>query len=269
MSFDEIDLLVRRANPVPDPDLFGPVHRTDEETEPEGGAMTTTTPRPERPTTPRHRPDAPPARPRTRALLVAAAAVLAVLAVGWGATRGSSDDSTIATQPTELADAFVRAYADQDVDAVLTLVGGDALAQLGGVEGLRSTFRWNAATGFEILPEPCEPVASGTTSSAVRCPYAFHGLRSAELGSDPYVGGHFELGVAGGRIASVVDDTDFEGSGFAREVAEPFLRWLTTTHPGDVTSMFADSDLTHPRRTETATQLWERRTQEYVDEVAG
>lgn len=267
MTFEEIDRLVRRANPVPDPSVLEPLSTTDEADEDDvrrGTAMQiqdlSSTAEVQR------RADA--RFPSGRfAIVAAAAAVIVVALVAVSASTGSDDDGSDAAAmptvaPTALADSFVANLAEHDAAGAMSYLTADSAA---AHDDLARDLRWAEATGFEQSFDGCREVGGGSDHTIVRCSFAYHGLRSAELGLGPYEGSSYRIVVRDGRIDGFVEQLEFEENGFNVEVWEPFYEWLLANHRGDVSVMFTDDSAEAHSNTDESIALWERRSQEYVE----
>ncbi len=265
MTFEEIDQLVRRANPVPDPSLLRSSSSTVEDDVRRGTGMQVQ----ELNSTAEIQRRANGRFPSGRFAIVAAAAVVIVIAlVGVSSSTGGDDDTDAAAvptvAPTELADSFVASLAEYDaVEATSYLTAASRSTH----DDLPSELRSRAATGFEMFFDRCREVGGGSDHTIVRCPFAYHGLRSEELGFEPYEGSTYRIVVRDGRIDGFSEKLEFELNRFSVEVWEPFHEWLLATHPDDVAVMYTDESAEDRSTTDESNALWERRTREYVETV--
>ena len=266
MTFDDIDLLVRRANPVPDPEALEPTGSEDgARNERRRVIMQIQELRDQSEV--RRRPD----RKRTRppaAVILAAAALVVVALVAASALIGDdgTDDptATATMSPRDVADSFMAALGDRDADLASTFVADEALVEPGGLDGLRAELRWREANGYDVLPEPCEVTTETAVRTILRCPYGFNAIHSDELGYPPFEGSFYRVVVGDdGRISSFLDEMEYTDNRFSVEVFEPFVAWLEENHPDDVTVMLGDG--ADPGMTDESIELWERRSREYVD----
>jgi hypothetical protein len=263
MTLDQIDRLVRQANPVPDLRALEPLdvsflreqRRTDMQThdrvivDDEGGEPG-----------------------GSRNLLIGIAAAIAIIVGAMLLLRPLTEDRPVADQPsaaaTEIAAAFVKAYAAHDVDKAASYLAADAFAELGGdPEGMRLLSRWREAVGVREVLDLCVERTTLSSGSVVRCTYDYHALRSDEIGLGPFSGSYFDLTVQEGKIVAVSSVLEFVSNGFSAEVWEPFAVWVAETHPDEVLVLYTDPDQAMQRMTEESIALWEERTQEYVDTV--
>jgi hypothetical protein len=134
-------------------------------------------------------------------------------------------------------------------------------------EVFRGDLAWNVATGYQIMVSDCELVDDDPEAGiTVRCGFAFHQLGSDALGMGPYGDNYWELTVRDGKVVSGAS----QGRTFDRwatEILEPFNSWIKAEHPDDVLLMYTDESQGDRLFTEEALQLWEQRTQEYVQAV--
>jgi hypothetical protein len=166
----------------------------------------------------------------------------------------------------EVATSFVEAYGAFDVEKAMTYLADDAtIAVLGVQDDPRLLISWLEATGYQQIVDPCEGVGK-SASGNVRCTFAFHGLRSSEIGRGPFGGSSFDLVVRDGKIVEVSLSWNIEK--FSPQVWEPFAEWVTKAHPKDAAVMYVDESQTGVQLTKESIPLWERHTRAYVEEVA-
>ena len=214
-----------------------------------------------------------------RRLLIGVAAVMLLLI---GACDGGEDAPTTNQPPAgtgasedaagaaaeEAATGFLEAFGALDVNQATTYLADDAvIASMGADDDPRLLISYLEATGYEQTLDPCEVGGTTASGTTVRCAFAFHALRSGEIGLGPYSGGAFDLVVRDGEIVQVSQGWEIEE--FSPQVWEPFAEWVSTTYPEDAAVMYVDSSLSGVRLTEESIQLWGRRTREYVEEVGG
>lgn len=264
MTFEEIDLLVRRANPVPDPRVLEPLPSTDDEEDVRRGTTMQIQDLKSTAET-QHRADA--RFPSGRVTLVAAAAlVLAValvaISAGTGGDGGTDTAGVPTVSPVAVADSFVDRLAEYDVVEAMSFLTADSLATH---DGLASELRWREASGFQWSFDRCREVGGGSDHAIVRCPFAYQGLRSDALGLGPYEGGSYRIVIRDGRVDGFTEQLEFQENDFNDEVWEPFYEWLLATHPDDVAVMYSNDSAEGYSTTDESIALWERRTREYVD----
>ena len=176
-----------------------------------------------------------------------------------------AQENTVNARAEKVATGFVEAYGAFDVEQAMTYLADDAtIAVLGAQDDLRLLSSWLEATGYQQIVDPCEGVGN-SASGSIRCAFAFHALRSGELGRGPFGGSSFDLVVRDGKIVHASQDWEIEK--FSPQVWEPFANWVSTVHPKDAAVMYQDDSHSGVRLTEESIRLWELRTREYVEEV--
>jgi hypothetical protein len=176
-----------------------------------------------------------------------------------------AQENTVNARAEEVATGFVEAYGAFDVEQAMTYLADDAtIAVLGAQDDLRLLSSWLEATGYQQIVDPCEGVGN-SASGSIRCTFAFHALRSGELGRGPFGGSSFDLVVRDGKIVHASQDWEIEK--FSPQVWEPFANWMSAVHPKDAALMYQDDSHSSVRLTEESIRLWEVRTLEYVEEV--
>jgi hypothetical protein len=181
------------------------------------------------------------------------------------AVAAGAQENTVNARAEEVATGFVEAYGAFDVEQAMTYLADDAtIAVLGAQDDLRLLSSWLEATGYQQIVDPCEGVGN-SASGSIRCTFAFHALRSGELGRGPFGGSSFDLVVRDGKIVHASQDWEIEK--FSPQVWEPFANWVSTVHPKDAAVMYQDDSHSGVRLTEKSIRLWELRTREYVEEV--
>jgi hypothetical protein len=176
-----------------------------------------------------------------------------------------AQENTVNARAEEVATGFVEAYGAFDVEQAMTYLADDAtIAVLGAQDDLRLLSSWLEATGYQQIVDPCEGVGN-SASGSIRCTFAFHALRSGELGRGPFGGSSFDLVVRDGKIVHASQDWEIEK--FSPQVWEPFANWVSAVHPKDAAVMYQDDSHSGVRLTEESIRLWDLRTREYVEEV--
>jgi hypothetical protein len=267
MMLDEIDRMVRHANPVPDPTVLDAIAGYDVLLDQPGRSHAQGQDGIDRQ---RH-------RARQSVLVgVAAAAVIAVGAVAvlqWGDDWSPANDQQVtgapapsAATPEELARGFVEAWGAFDADGALTYLTDDAVAaEWGNEEEFRLWLSFFDAVGTKTLNIACEQHGDSASGIVVRCTYDDHMFRSDQMGLGPYSGNYWDLTILDGTIVSA--SMDFEGTNeFSAQIWEPFRRWVTTEHPDDIAVMYDGSGW---RISEESIPLWDQHTREYVEPRVG
>ena len=287
MTLDQIELMVRRANPVPDvsmldhvdaPVLLDQHRRMDMET-----MDRTTAERPSRP---------------GRGLWLGVAAAIVIAVVGLALLQRDEDpdevvpsattappatsaapattlpptttvplDSADAAAAAETASSFFDALAANDAEAMAALLSPDALTEIyDGMDGLRIELDWNEAEGFKRIPGACQAQEAVEEGIVVRCPYDFHAIRSDELGLGPFTDNYIIFTVSNGSIVAVSEQPAFMTNGFSTLVWTPFSAWVVQNHPEDGPLLYLDWPRnTSQRISEESIPVWDRLTREYVD----
>jgi hypothetical protein len=190
------------------------------------------------------------------AAAVAVALIAALLII-------QSRDEAPANQAESVATGFLEAYGAFDVEQARTYLADDAtIASMTGQDDLRLLISYLEATGYRQILQPCEEVSD---SGRVRCPFAFHALRSGEIGRGPFGGSSFDLDVRDGKVVRAEQVWGIEK--FSPQMWEPFAGWVTKAHPKDAAVMYTDETHTNVRLTAEAVRLWDARTREYVEKV--
>ncbi len=220
-------------------------------------------------------------------IAVAAAAVVGIV-VG-GLMLADRDDSappvpadTVAPDVPEataaevgIARGFLDAYAANDADQALDYITDSAIAAAeiwGSMEEFRGDIAWNEATGSRTIINGCEPGDDDPVAGVnLRCGFDFHLLGSDALGNDPFLDNYWDLTIRDGQIVAAEKVTP-ASNGWPGEWSS-FQLWIKAEHPDDLPVMYEgqylyDGEYSGLRRlTEDALQLWEQRTQEYVQTV--
>jgi hypothetical protein len=172
-------------------------------------------------------------------------------------------ENTVNARAVKVATGFIEAYGAFDVERAIAYLADDAtISVLGEQDDPRLLISWLEATGYEQIVDPCEQVGN-SASSSVHCTFAFHGLRSGEIGRGPFGGSSFDLVVRDGKIVEASQTWEIEK--FSPQVWEPFANWVSTAHPKDAAVMYTDRSHTNVRLTEESIPLWERYTRAYVE----
>ena len=270
MTHDQIDRMVRQANPVPDLKALEPVDASVLVLDQQG--------RTEMQTNDRVKVDQEQKKPRRGLLIGVAAAIAAIVAVGFLILLGPGDDAPVADQPSvnetaspvEIATAFFEAFATFDAGKAASYLTAGAFAESAGmVESLSLETRFWEVQGFKLLLDSCEERASLPSGAVVRCTYDYHALRSDEMGLGPFSGSWYDFTVEEGRIVQATGHLVFMENDFSAQVWEPFADWLRRTYPDDVAIMYIDFSQSMYRLSDESIGLWEQRSREYVEVVKG
>lgn len=191
----------------------------------------------------------------------AAAALVGVWAMGL--TSGSPDAVGPASPGPTLAVAvaaeYVDAYASYDRPLLKSLVAGDALTNWSSLD---QSNRADEAMEFRVLLDHCTALDHSSAGTQVTCSFDVHALGSEQLGLGPYSNNQFFLTVRDGKIVKWQINFTFETNGFAVQMWEPFVAWLTQHYPKDVPRMIDGNN--NPRPDATSVELFHQHIAAYV-----
>ena len=200
-----------------------------------------------------------------RKVLIGVGAALLMLAACGGGGDGSDTSEQgaigVATGFVEAFGAFDAERAVGHLTEFADLSGTDARTP----DGLPQLLELLEAQGYRQILEPCREDGEASIGTNVRCPFAFHLIRSDEIGLGPYGGSYFELTVRDGKISDASWHWEIEE--FSPEMWEPFRDWVASTYPRDFDVMYVDGGGNFSLSAESI-RLWEQRTRQYADEVA-
>jgi hypothetical protein len=253
MTLDQIDQMVRQANPVPDLTVLEPVDASvlvfDQQR------------RTEMQTHDRVEVDQEKEKSRPGFLVGIAAAVVIVVGV---LVLVRPMDAPVAASPIEVATAFVEAHQSFDIDKAFSYLAADPVG-LGTLAEERLLARFLEAIGTtNNSTGPCEEVSTSPEGTLVRCPYEYHMLRSDEIGLGPYGPNAYDLTVLDSKVVSVDRTGSSLTDGFSGQMWMPFADWIAIAHPDDVGIMYQDASQTGWKITEESIPVWEQRSIEYV-----
>lgn len=256
MTYDVIDLLVRPANPVPDPKLLEAVDVTplDSQRREEMQGQQVEVDRVDQ--TPGRGP------------LIGIAAAILVLLIGGVAVFQAIDDSDVAAErtPAEVANEYVAAYGAFDVEKVGSMLAEEAVVlpwEAYEPRDWRNDLRYLEAAGFHLNFDDCVQFVSESSAVTVHCEYVASGLGSDQIGLDPFPFHVFRLTIEDGLVTS--SDMGFDFSQFSTTMWYPFQSWIQSSHPEDFSVLYVNEGLS--RQTDEAIALWEERVQDYVEYV--
>jgi hypothetical protein len=182
------------------------------------------------------------------------------------AAAAKAPEGTAKASAEEVAAAFLEAYGAFDLERARTYLADYAtIASLGQQNDLGLLMSYLQATGYRQTVDSCRRANGSGAETAVRCSFAFHALRSDEMGKGPYGGSWFELIVRDGEIVHASQHWQIRR--FSPQVWEPFAKWVSKAHPKDAAVMYRDSGHSNVRLTEESIRLWERRTRDYVTQL--
>jgi hypothetical protein len=227
-------------------------------------------------------PTQPDGRRRWPIIAVAAAAVVAIV-VG-GVMLSARDDSAppvpadtvapdvleSAAADEEIARGFLDAYAANDADRALNYITESAIVAAGmwgSMEEFRGDIAWNEATESNMTINDCEPHDDDPEDGiTLRCGFDTHLLGSEALGNGPFRDNYWDLTIRDGQIVAAAINTP-TSNGWNDFAWHAVQLWIKAEHPDDVLVLYTDETQGARRLTEDALQLWEQRTQEFVQAV--
>jgi hypothetical protein len=203
-----------------------------------------------------------------------AAAIGVASIVLFVATRGGPDtprsnapaNTSVAT-PVEIATDFFEAFGRFDPDGAIGLLADTAFPGVVGLDterDFRLLLSVLEAQDYRQRLDSCRELGELGSGTRVYCSFAYHAIRSRELGLGPYGDSYFDIYVRDGRITRVTLEWGIEE--FSPEVWEPFAEWISKNHPEDVRVMYI-ADQADWKLSEASARLWERRSREYVAEL--
>lgn len=195
------------------------------------------------------------------AAVAGAAAVVVVWVMGLTSGKPGSIAQVPAgppTQPEQVATAYVDAYASYDRPRLKSFLAGDALANW---PTLSQGNRADEAIEFRVLLDSCTAKDNSSAGTLVVCAFDVHALGSEQLGLGPYSNNQLVLTVRDGKIIKSDMYFDYVNNGFAVEMWEPFVAWVTKHYPKDVPAMF---DGNNARPTDKSVELFHQHIADYV-----
>ncbi len=190
-----------------------------------------------------------------------------------------------------VATAFTQARADRDIqsmndNAIEGHINGLIVGSLGAMP---DELAWQEAVGWSMEVEGCEGSHHEVGGSTVRCDVSHSNSISEALGEGPHEGAYFmkvlhagdEKGLTPINETTVTESLQisFPVLEFTISTWRPFVAWLETNHPEDVSLMFAsevqsgDVELMlaagerEPSLSEESIALWSQYTTEFVAEM--
>jgi hypothetical protein len=256
---DQVAVLFARANPVPSLDLLDPIDPVDigalrDESERSSAMSEVKTIEPKREGSDRRR----------FAPGLALAGVMVVVAVAAFALANRSPAPVAG--PVGIAEAYMFAMNEHDVDTVLSLLADDAVVESDwdqtNLGELPARIEFERIIGMTYHWDACSEDASGQ----VRCPYQGSDHLSRALGVGLSGANRFEFTIEDGMIEHVVN---FERQGLrsdarVAETIEPFGAWVLENHPADYAAIFEP-----PLWRAEPMALWEKYVPEFVASLEG
>ena len=183
------------------------------------------------------------------------------------APRSNVPANPSAATPVEIARDFFDAFGSFHADRAIGLLSDTAfpgVVALDTEREFRLLLSVLEAQDYRQQLHSCRELGEFGSDTRVYCAFAYHAIRSSELGLGPYGDSSFDIYIRDGRITRVTLDWSIEQ--FSPEVWEPFAAWMSENHPEDMRVMYR-ADQTDWKLSEASARLWERRTREYVEEL--
>ncbi|MGI9584938.1 MAG: hypothetical protein ACR2N7_05050 [Acidimicrobiia bacterium] len=243
---DQIDAMVRQANPEPDPLMLNaddiPALLFTKQGSMEMKTVADMSPETEK-------------SPKGRGVIVAMAAAAVVLIVGAVMYWQPLGEEVAA--PQDLAVEFAQARASHDVDAVMATLSPDAAIHFGpanAVEDIPLEMEWQQASGLTFTFDRCE--MTGDTGSC----YVLYNSAVATAGGYGEDVFEYSLEIADGLIVSA---ELVELGHYSNSTWGPFSRFIVVNHQEDHDTMYMYwEDITQV--SPEAVELWRTYTAEYV-----
>jgi hypothetical protein len=256
---DQAAAMFAKANPVPSIDLLDPIEAVDVERL--GERFERSRGMSQVKVEPRQLPD----RPKSRLIPALGLTAVVVIALGVLLTQQSGVSS-----PIEVADRYMEARRELDLEAVEDLLAQDAVVNENGwrLGDMPALFAWYRASSWSFMPDQCSEVSTGATGTFVNCTYQFENVWTRSLGDEPATGEILIL-VSEGAITEVVG---FLNTASFNDGWQSFVAWVRENQPDDYEAMFAmDEVLWHPGPSPLidpgTTALWERYTEEFLADM--
>ncbi|HYJ24498.1 MAG TPA: nuclear transport factor 2 family protein [Acidimicrobiia bacterium] len=153
-------------------------------------------------------------------------AVIAIGIIGAVYTREPAPD--LANTPVEIAERFVAALSDYDVDTVMSLFADDVafLTWPDTAENFPAYMEYKRVMGTTHEFDACFELGS-----QVRCPYVISDSITRAAGTEPGTGNFYFFTIEDGKITSV--NNMFTDDGYNDEAMALFEEWMIDNHPAD------------------------------------
>ena len=255
---DQVAVLFARANPVPSLDLLDPIDPVDigalrDKSERSSAMSEVKTIEPKREGSDRRR----------FATGLALAGVMVVVAVAAFALANRSPAPVAG--PVGIAEAYMVAMNEHDVDTVLSLLADDAVVESDwdqtNLGDLPARIEFERILGSTYDSDTCIEVEPG----AVHCPYSGTNHLSRALGVAPSAPvNRIEFTIEDRMIEHVVIIEDEGITAGVAEVIAPFENWVRENHPADYAATFGP-----PLWRAEPMALWEKYVPEFVASLEG
>jgi hypothetical protein len=185
---------------------------------------------------------APRRAPSRRSPALVPAVLTAVIAIGVIVALVARQPAPVVAQtPTQIAEAFMAALNEHDVDAAFALVGENAVLDGDAEDEMRGQIRMEELQGWTYRVEPCVEAPTPSGRSQVDCSYSHTSDLTRALGTGPYDENVYQFVIVDGEIIStnnLLPPTLFE------ETYVPFFQWVVENRPeaGDMFYHYSDEE---------------------------
>jgi hypothetical protein len=161
----------------------------------------------------------------------------------------------IANTPVEIADQFVAALSDYDVDTVMSLFADDVVFVNwpDRAENFPAYMEYKRVMGTTHEFDPCFEFGG----PQVRCPYVISDSITRAVGTEPGTGNFYAFTIEDGKITNV--NNMFLDDGYNDEAMEVFAEWMIDNHPADW-SVMQDTPYIEP----DTLALWSEHVPEFL-----
>jgi len=253
MTHDQIDRMLRNANPVPNLSVL--------EADPALSLLPQSEWRKDMTSDTSVEVDREPAG-RKRGWLVAAAAAAIVLVGGLIITRPWSQVPTAGESAVETANAYLDAYWSFDADTALEYMAPELVQAEDGAEAFRSKIRQYEAWHYRWSGHHCEVSSEDDSGVTVICPFDYYALGSDQIGLEPFSGDAEVLRIVDGVIVELTLD-DHTYNEFSTEMWDPMKAWVLGEHPDDYDTLYGDDSWL----TDESIARWDQLVEGYVEYV--
>jgi hypothetical protein len=250
MTHDQIDRMVRQANPVPSLSVL------------EADMPSMPLPHSEwrRDMTSDTRVDVQRPSQQKRGWVIALAACAAVLIGALVVFQPWNPAPTAGASAVETANSYLEAYFRFDADAAVQYLSPEALQSQDGSETFRRTLRQLEAWHYKWPTHDChESAPKADAGVVVICSYDYYALGSDEIGLDPFTGDADIFTIDNGVIVDLTQDSRTFNE-FSATMWDPMQAWVLANHPDDFDVLYGDSSWL----TDESITLWSQRVDDYV-----
>ncbi|MFP3883559.1 MAG: hypothetical protein ACLFWH_14760 [Actinomycetota bacterium] len=265
MTIEQIDRLVRRANPVPDSSVLEPIEINDLLSIEERSQSMDTRVEVEKIEEP---------GPPRRGPMIALAAALIVVVIGVLPVLTDSEGrvaNLAGLTAMEKAQLFVDSLNEGDAETMMSLLTENAIVDIGPAqnpEDLPAHAEWQEAVEFTFERDGCSEDEQNDYQVYVVCDLTVENAWSRALGVEPIENWYVGMGFEDGDITYARLSTPIKR--FDPEVWSPFRDWVIANHRQDYLIMYDRTRfLEYPYLDEKSIELWRQHTEEFVAEHNG